>query len=276
MIRNLRYVNSRGDEARFGGREGPWRFGQLNIFDTAPEYTSVGGTVTGFHSGIRAMSLAAVMREGSAAELDRLVDVLSYDLAVGEAGTLWAGGSFMRCWFAGWELSEWGHYDSMAVLDCTVLSDRPVWVRSAEQTLTVREESGGGLDYPHGYPHDYLYGAGASQVVTNPFMLPAKLDIAIAGPCASPYVIVGGNRYQVMTSVDKGSLLLVRGYGPRRGCVVRASDGSERSVFAQRVAEEGADLFAEVPPGRSVAAWSGAYNVTLTMYEERWTPAWST
>lgn len=275
MIRELRYVNSRGDEVRFGGGSGPWRFGQLDIFDTEAQARTVGGAVTGFSHGVRELSLAVHMLEGSAAERNRLADVLDYDVRTGSPGTLWAGESRMRCWIPSRSMSEWSIYDSRCVLECTVLSDRPVWVRDVEIVLEARQDLViGGLDYPHDHPHDYLYSAGASVRVSNPFMLPAKCDLAFPGPCVQPYVIIAGNRYQVMATVERGQLLLVRGYGDR-GIVVRHSDGTERSVFAQGVREPGANIFAEVPVGESVAAWSGSYNVSVKLYEERTTPWWT-
>ncbi len=36
--------------------------------------------------------------------------------------------------------------------------------------------------------------------------------------------------------------------------------------------EDGARPFAEIPVGRSVASWSGSYNVEVVMYEERCSP----
>lgn len=277
MIRRLRYVNSKGDEIEFGGSSGPWHYGRTDIFDIKLEHRSVGGRVTGFRAGIREMSLAVFMLGGSASERDRFVDVVSYDTAVGEAGTLYAGASRMRCWIPSAQMSEYGHYDSMAIYDCAVLSDRPAWIREARRTLVPA--SGltiGGLDHPHDYPHDYLYSGGASVELANPFQSPATVDIAFPGPCVSPYVIIGANRYQVDESVSRGQLLIVRGTGADRDIVVRSSDGGERSVFGKGLRRPGAHIFAKIPVGRHVASWSGPYNIELTLCEERTSPAWQT
>lgn len=280
MIRQLRYVNSRGQEISFLADKGPLLLGKTDIFDMERDYSAIGGTIVGFDAGIREASLAVLMREGDAGLHDRFVDVVSYDLAVGRPGRLWAGKCWLRCWISGFELSEWGYYDSMCTWDCTVLTDRPAWVREETVTLTARDDLEiGGLDYPHDYPHDYLYSAGASVTLTNPYSLPAKCDIAVAGPCRHPYLIVGANRYQVLEDVDAGQLLLIRGFGGdgKRDIVVRHRDGTERSVFAKGVRDprNGADVFAEIPPGKSVASWSGSYNVELKLYEERTSPCWA-
>ena len=269
MIDVIRYVSSTGEEIAFG--EGCWHFGETDIFDTSRAHRSIGGRITGFSDDIREMSLR-VECSGPEGERGRLADVLSYDVRTGRPGALWANGCYMRCWIPGVSPQDWHQLEDMYAADLTVVTDEPVWVRTASATLESRDDLViGGLDYPHGYPHDYLYSSGASVVLENPFRLPAKCDIYIPGPCADPYVIIAGNRYQVLCSVDKGQLLVIRGFGDR-DIFVRHSDGTERSVFDRRVTEDGARPFAEIPVGRSVASWSGSYNVEVVMYEERTSP----
>ena len=269
MIETIRYVNSIGEKIAFG--EGCWHYGKTDIFDTSCAHRSIGGRITGFERDIREMSLTVEL-DGPEKERGRLADVTAYDVLTGNPGALWANGCSMRCWIPGIAVSDWHQLDDMLTADLTVVSDRPVWVRRASATLESRSGlSAGGLNYPHSYPHNYLYSSGASSALENPFRLPAKCDIYIPGPCTDPYVIIAGNRYQVRGSVERGQLLVIRGFG-ERGVFVRHSDGTERSVFDRRVTGEGCRPFAEVPPGRSVASWSGAYNVEVVMYEERTSP----
>lgn len=269
MIGTIRYVNSIGEEIVLG--EGFWHYGKTDIFDTSCAHRSIGGRITGFERDIREMSLTVELA-GPEEERRRLADVTSYDVRTGQPGTLWANGCSMRCWIPGAALSDWYQLEDRLTAELTVVSDDPVWVRSASVTLESRDDLVvGGLDYPHDYPHDYLYSAGASVVMENPFRLPAKCDIYIPGPCSDPYVIIAGNRYQVLGDVDKGQLLIIKGYGDRE-IVVRHSDGTVRNVFDKRVTEDGARPFAEIPVGRSVASWSGSYNVEVVMYEERTSP----
>lgn len=214
MIGAIRYVNSIGEEIAFG--EGCWHYGKTDIFDTSCAHRSIGGRITGFERNIREMSLTVELA-GPEEERRRLADVTSYDVRTGQPGTLWADGCSMRCWIPGAALSDWYQLEDRLTAELTVVSDDPVWVRSASVTLESRDDLVvGGLDYPHDYPHDYLYSAGASVVMENPFRLPAKCDIYIPGPCSDPYVIIAGNRYQVLGDVDKGQLLIIKGLrGPR-------------------------------------------------------------
>ncbi|MCI8305805.1 MAG: hypothetical protein HFJ69_04415 [Enterorhabdus sp.] len=269
MIDVIRYVNSIGEEIAFG--DGCWHYGETDIFDTSRAHRSIGGRITGFEEDIREMHLRVEL-EGPEEERKRLADVTSYDVRTGRPGRLWANGCSMSCWIPGISSSDWHQLDGMYTAELGVVSDDPVWVRAASVTLESRDDLVvGGLDHPHDYPHDYLYSSGASVVLENPFRLPAKCDIYIPGPCADPYVIIAGNRYQVLGSIERGQLLAIRGYGDRE-IVVRHSDGTERSLFDRRVTEDGARPFAEIPVGRSVASWSGSYNVEVVMYEERCSP----
>lgn len=277
MIRELVYVNPLGEELRFGGEvPNVLRYGETDLFDIDLSYSSIGGKITSFEPGIREYPLHVFMRGGTAADRNRLVDVLSYGSRVCSPGTLRAGESTLSCYLKRGSFKNWCYMDGYLTCDITLVSDESVWVRKVRQTLVAsREAEIGGLDYPHDYPHDYLYSSGNSGTIANPFQLPAKCDIVFPGPCSDPYVIVAGNRYQVLTSADSGQLVIVRGFGRPPSIVVRGTTGAERSVFSRGVREEGARIFAEVPVGTHAASWAGAYNVEMTLYEERLSPWWT-
>lgn len=279
MIHELKYVNLRGDEVIFGGEKGPWHFGKTDIFDIEQDYDEVGGVIVDFDNGIKELSLLVVMSNGSLAERNRFIDVVSYDTRLKKPGTLYAGGSYLKCWFKDVPSAGWHVSDTHSRHNSTLVSDRPYWIRTHSETLTkIDIESGGGLNYPHDYPHDYGYSAGTSRIVENPFMLPASVNLTFPGPCSDPYVIIGGNRYQVKGSAKKGQLIIVRGYplqGSKKEIVLKDADGTEHSILSDGVREKGAQIFAQVPVGKSTAAWSGGYNVAIEMFEERLAPWWT-
>ena len=154
MIDVIRYVNSIGEEIAFG--EGCWHYGATDIFDTSQAHRAIGGRITGFQRDIREMSLAVEL-DGPVEERGRLADVTSYDVRTGSPGTLWANGCSMRCWIPGVSPRDWHQLDGMYGADLAVVSDDPVWVRSASVTLESRADLLGVCRYhPHDYPHDYL------------------------------------------------------------------------------------------------------------------------
>ncbi len=272
----LRYVNSRGESVDFSGEAGPYHYGKSDLFDFSLETKTTGGRIRGFSAGMREYELFVFMVGGSLAERDRFIDIVSYDTRLAAPGTLYAGSSRLSCYFLSVKPSNYALYESRADFECVVVTDRPVWVRSVTQSLAVKKsDDEDGLGYPHGYPHGYGFDSGSSDVVVNPFQLPAKADIAFGGPCSSPYINIAGNRYQVNERIDRGQLIIVRGFGDAPSIVMRSRDGTERSILAKgvRKRKENAHVFAEVPVGRCPANW-GAYPVEVTLYEERYTPSW--
>ena len=280
MIHEIVYTNSRGDSVVFGGDDAgnPWHYGVTDIFSLELEPEVLGSRIVGFSGGIRDLGLHAVMRRGSLAERDRLVDVLSYDNRMVAPGTLRAGASSIECYMKSLDPSGWHYSEQAYTTDIVFTSDSPVWVRKQSTTLLADAgRSVGGLDYPHDYPHDYGRSVGTTAVITNPYQLPARCDIVFPGPCDNPYVIIGPNRYQVLVTAKKGQLVIVQGF-PRNGAKrldLRDADGSERSLLSQGVREDGAHVFAEVPTGPNVASWAGAFNIEVSLYEERLSPCWN-
>lgn len=283
MIRQIKYVNSLGHSVEFGGESEPdanrraglvWHFGETDIFNISQDYESVGNAITAFTTGIREFSLVAYMADGSIEERNRFVDVISYDTYTANKGRLYAGGSYMDCWISSAEISRWHNHDYFAVYDLTIVTDSPVWVREETVTLTQNVSKPiGGLNYPYNYPHNYLKANTTSTSLSNNFQLPAKCDISFAGPCVSPYVIIGGNRYQVNETAEKGQLIVIRGYGTK-DIVLKEAEGAENSVFSSGVRESGAMVFAEIPVGENLVSWPGTPSIEVKMYEERRSPWW--
>lgn len=275
MIRELKYVNSRGDEIVFSGAS-VWKFGETDIFNLSLDYNTVGNAITSFETNVREFTLEAIMRGGSTDERNRFIDVVSYDTYVLEKGTLYAGESYMRCYISSIEVSNWYYSEASENLSIKIVTDEPYWVRKYSKTLTAETaDTAFGKDYPHDYPYDYTASSAASSEIENPFMLPAVADITFGGPCVSPYVIIGGNRYQVNASAAKSELIIIKGMAVSKDVFLKSITGDEQSIFASGVRESGANVFAEIPIGRNAVSWSGAYNITVDMYEKRRVPLWT-
>lgn len=274
MIHELTYVNSLGKSFTFGG-ESSWHFGETDIFNLSLEYSTLGNKITSFDTTTREFALRAFTRYGSLEERNELVDIVSYDTYVCTPGKLYAGDSYLECYIYGFDSDWWQLGDDNFAVDLKIISDSPAWIREHTISLMAGEVSTtGGLDYPHDYPHNFQVPAGSSAVVKNPFMLPAKVDIAFSGPCSSPYVIIGGNRYQVDATANRDELILVKGFG-QKSITLREVDGDTKNIFSYGHREQGANIFAEIPPGINYASWPSSYNIELTLYEERRVPWWT-
>lgn len=275
MERVIRYVNSRGDEVSFGATSSPWKYSEADIFNLKQSYRTVGNTITSFMRDTQELGMRIFTNSGSLKERNRIASVLMYDARVRKHGTLYAGGSYLKCYVQDISESDWFYFDEKLTADLTFVTDRPSWVRKETATLVASEPvEPTGLDYPHDYPFDYVYSAGTTDTVNNPFMLPARCDIVFPGPCVNPYVIIGGNRYQVNATAVQGQLIIVRGFEKPYDIVLKSANGDERSIFRYGVREKGAHVFADIPAGNHQASWAGAYNIEIAMYEESPVPFW--
>lgn len=270
----MTYTNGAGETIEFAPAS-PWGYTGTDLRDWEWDYDEACGRAVGFRRAARTFTLDVAMRGGSAAERDRACDVFEHDLRAGVPGTLRAGASEMRCYVVASEKDLWWFDGSIMRASLRVRADEPVWVR--ERTVDFPKDSGsargaGYLDYPIAYPYDYKREDRASRA-SNPFPGDCRFRLTVFGPAENPYVIVGGNRYQVNASVPDGALLTV---DSREGTIsLRSEDGSESSVFASGVRAEGARIFAPMPGGESSLSWSGDFGFSITYIEERSEPAWT-
>lgn len=280
MILDITYINSKGDSICFGtnkpDKATSWHFTDTDLFSFNLGYRSTGGIITSFKTEPNSFGLKAMLYDGSLSERDRFIDLISYDLATNQKGKLYVNDAcYLECWINGADESDWHISDGLISIDVTITTDAPKWIRKHTiQLLPNIEKSSNGLNYPHDYPYNYSGSNSSNQDIFNPFSIPAKVDIAFAGPCVNPYVIIDGNRYEVNESAEKGELIIVKGYG-KKAIIKRSRIGSDRDIFAKGVRKKNAQVFNEIPPGQSLATWAGLFSISIDMYEERYLPCWT-
>lgn len=283
MNKDLTYINSLGEAFCFGTNveekdKTVWHYRDTDLFDFKYSYKSTGGRITSYYLPIVEKEIEIFTHGGSLEERDRLIDVIDYDNAVNERGKLYAGSTYLRCNINGvTDVSNWHYSNGSYSCKVIVTSDMPAWIREHEITLVpVDDDSSVGLNYSHNYPHNYGYDSGSSLIITNPFKRPSKCNIIFPGPCVEPYVIIAGNRYQVLETAQAGSLIIVRAFGSDRPQVVlKSSDGTERTITGKAVMEKGAKIFQKVPVGKVSASWKGGHNVGLVLCDERPSVCWT-
>lgn len=131
------------------------------------------------------------------------------------------------------------------------------------------------LDYPHDYPHDYQ--ATAMADVTPGVLTPSDVYLVVYGPAVNPYIIVGGNRYQVNVSVPAGGYLVAD--GREKTIMLTLADGTVQNVFSSGVRGSGAGggsyIFEQIPAGTNEVTYDGSFGFDLGWYEEEGEPPWS-
>ena len=139
--------------------------------------------------------------------------------------------------------------------------------------------SGGGdtyLDYPHDYPYDYQKTSYTGDV-TPSVLTPSDVYLVVYGPAVNPYVIVGGNRYQVNVTVPSGGYLVVD--GREKSIMLTLADSTVQNVFSSGVRGGGAGggsyIFEQIPAGTNEVTYDGSFGFDLGWYEEEGEPPWS-
>lgn len=152
------------------------------------------------------------------------------------------------------------------------------WWRLVVRSFMMSGGSGGDtyLDYPHDYPYDYQetsYTGG----ITPSVLTPSDVYLVVYGPAVNPYVIVGGNRYQVNVTVPAGGYLVVD--GRKKTILLTLADGTVQNVFSSGVRGSGAGggsyIFERIPAGTSEVTYDGSFGFDLGWYEEEGEPPWS-
>ena len=132
------------------------------------------------------------------------------------------------------------------------------------------------LDYPHDYQYDYQK-TSYTESVTPSVLTPSDVHLVIYGPAVNPYVIVGGNRYQVNVTVPSGGYVIVDGRDKTINLTL--ADGTVQNVFSSGVrgggAGDGTYIFEKIPAGTSEVTYDGSFGFDLGWYEEEGEPPWN-
>ena len=152
------------------------------------------------------------------------------------------------------------------------------WWRLVSQEFHA--DDGGGaetyLDYPHDFPYDYSKRATVSTIEPS-VLTPSAVHLVIYGPAINPYVIVGGNKYQVDITVPSGGYTVIDGRD--KTIITTLADGTDRNDFAAGVrgsGQGGGDyVFEPIHAGSQSIAWDGTFGFDLGWYEEEGEPPWS-
>lgn len=131
------------------------------------------------------------------------------------------------------------------------------------------------LDLPFDFPMD-LGPSRLGAQISNPSLTPAKIRLVVYGPAVNPYIMIGGNRYQVDVPVPAGGYLTVDGVA--RTIELTSADGDRMDCFAQGRRGSGLHggeyIFQPIPAGSSEISWPSSFGFDLTVYEERGEPPW--
>ena len=169
------------------------------------------------------------------------------------------------------------HYGHLATELKIALLDG-AWWRLVSKSFIVSGGTGADsyLDYAFDYEYDYQKMSFASTIEPS-VLTPSDVHLVVYGPAINPYVIVGGNKYQVNITVPSGGYLTVD--GREKSIVLTLADGTEQNAFSYGVrgsGQGGGDyIFEKVKTGTQSVAWDGSFGFDFGWYEEEGEPPWS-
>ena len=212
----LAYESPDGELLEFGPTS-VYRFGDLDVLDSAWECELVNGRVSGARRAPTTSALTVYVdapTEAAGVEArNRLEDVLDAGAAEGRLGRLRAGEWYTRCLCTAQGKDAWWFDGRYFEARLQLLRPDPVWTREQAQDFAI-DRSGQapalGKDYPCDYPYDYTARRTVKGYVLDA-RSPAACRITVYGPAKSPYVWIGANRYGVDADVPAGGLLVVDG-----------------------------------------------------------------
>ena len=216
------------------------------------------------------LDVFADTQEEHNAALNRLHDVLDYDVCKLTPGKLWINNRYIRCFVSASVKTLDRNWTTYTVVGLTLKVVSPAWTAEEKVTLLpVSEEltDAGAKAYPNRYPYRYSNGGSVCRWV-NTTASPAPMIIKIFGACSSPSVYVGESEYSVSGDIAAGTYAVID-QRDKSICTV-AANGTKTTIFGRR--KKSVDNFLYAPPGDLEITCSGLFAVEITFLTQRSEP----
>lgn len=282
MDRAITYTNHLGESVSFS-QGSPYGYTGTDLHGGSWSLTDMNGRVSSTGRDSKDYSLQAEVRclgeADGLAMRDRLLDVFEEDTAAGEDGMLEINGWRLKCRLKSYDEGLWWFDDCRMRGTLTLHSARAVWTKDETISIGIPSTATGSSPkckkYPHTHPYAYRKEIKVAEVV-NPGPGAAAATIRIFGPCTSPYVIVGGNRYECSVSAASGERIEIDGAG--KTAVLIGSTGARTNIFPKLtngLRGSGTYAFEPVKVGTNTVSWPATFQFDVVLHHERSAPAWS-
>ena len=206
------------------------------------------------------------------AAIDRLHNVLEYDLCTLTPGKLWINDRYVRCFATASVKTIDRDWSTYTVVGLTLKLISPAWVKEEPVTVLPVTTATDTADkkYLGKYPYKYSEGGSVARFV-NDTAAPAPMILKIFGACDNPSVYIGENEYSVNTSISAGSYVVI---DQRDKSIYRVGQSGTRSnIFNLR--KKSVDNFLYAPSGSLTVSCSGQFACEVTFLTQRSEPEWT-
>lgn len=282
MLDKMKYVNSRGQVIEFGKAPYYIKYNDIRKYKWDYDQYQSYSRISRFYRGLSERQLPVVIVAGSVsactAAKNRLHEVIDYDVQKKTKGKLYIGDYYISGYFFSAEQSSFLESGCKANIALNFVAEKSVWIRELKtEFLRKSEDDAGGTGTTLGtkspvydYPYDYLIEDSSRTVITNESITDAAVEIVINGYAENPSIRIGKNLYEFELIVERGEYLKIDGLN--KEALLVDLTGNSQSVFGYRNKQY--DLFAKVPEGNNSVSWSGGFEFSITLYEERTEPKW--
>ena len=205
---------------------------------------------------------------------NRLFEIAEKDVLAMQPGKLICGGYYYSCYVTKSEKPSYWKDERTLVVELTLTTDRPVWIKESTYSFTEKSSRAAGsdgedLDYPYDYPHDYTSGVN-TQILKNPGFVGTNFRIIIYGVCENPQIIINEHTYKLNATAEAGEYIVIDSYAKTIYKV--SADGSKTNIFSSR--DKSSYIFEPISPGANSVTWNGTFAFDVIILEERSEPKW--
>lgn len=273
------YENTKGEKLNLV--KWPYRIykGDLLDYVWSYQYTSrrYGGRIHEFTKPVKehkiTLSVAAESRKTYHEVLEHFYRTAEVDVFRGTPGRLYVNGSYLNCYILESSKTDWeGDCDSLDN-EIKIVAETPFWIEEESFYFPIQSQEAVPytyLDYPYGYPYDYMPSQDNFALISSHFM-DSEFILQFYGPCEHPLVQIGDYVYGVNTYVPEG----YRAEIDSANKTVRLINGTGEweNVFHLRTLQN--NVFQKIIPGKNTVQRYGAFEMVVILRNERSEPAWT-
>lgn len=188
-----------------------------------------------------------------------------------QPGRLVIGSYYLPCYILAQNYEEYEEdYDTTDV-NLTVIAERMVWIKETRKEYIWTENiDTEGRGYAYGYDYDYTMGSGNVAKIRNTHFASCNFVLKISGYAKNPMVTIGDHVYRVMETVQKNEILTID--TRNKTIVLTKNNGVQVNCYSKR--DKSSYIFEPIPAGEQRLYWNAAFNLEITLYEERSEPLW--
>lgn len=283
---NVYYINSKNQRFTLQGDDLCFLdvlplYGYKWDYDTINRPSGMGGTASGFSRFPREIALELRIRgrtrEDFLQRVNLLAAVADVDALNGAPGRLYVGDQYLVCFLStSGSASLAPRAGNFAIQDIKLLAVEPYWCTEKvlnlyKQSSTPEESDSMAKRFNLRNPYHYSGSSYTSVPLVNSHYAPAPMRITIYGTIADPAITINGNLYQVNTTVLETERLVI---DQKSHTIYKLSaNGAKTNCFNDR--EKANDIFLPVPVGENLVNYSGEFNASIALIEQRSQLRWT-